>query len=112
MKLQMLLRQFDPTLLPSLVIGNVMNSDGSGTWPFFVDADDGHSKAQIIALLKQKGISPWGWGATIDGNWQFTVNRGQAEFAEQLMVNAGVTVTGRRITAGKQGRKRRSRRSR
>ena len=100
LKLQMLLRQFDPLLLPSLILGTVRHSDGSGTWPFFVDANPEWSKAQIVALLKQNGIQSWGWGATIKNNWHFTVNRSQASWAEYLMIRAGVSVRGRLLTAG------------
>lgn len=98
MKLGMFLRQFDPTLLPSLIAGNIRNRDGSGTWPFFVESSRRWNKRRIRRLLNQHEINSWGWGSTIKNEWMFTVCISQAIDAEILMKQAGVTVKGRHLT--------------
>ena len=81
MKLGMLLGQFDPFTLVSLIAGNITNGAG---WPFFVKADDGWTRARINSLLSAKGIKTWGWGVTVNNQHMFSVALGQAHFAEQL----------------------------
>jgi len=92
MKLGMLLRQFDPTLLPKLILGGIRHSDGSGTWDFFVENDDRRTKPSIERLLSQHGIDSWAWGATVANNWMFSVRGSQAEDAEVLMKQNGFQI--------------------
>ena len=92
MKLDMLIRQFDPTLLPKMILGGLRHSDGSGTWDFFIENNDRRTKRKVERMLKKNGIDSWGWGATMANNWMFSVRRSQAEQAEVLMKQNGVQV--------------------
>ena len=71
---------------------------GFSTWPFFVDASDKRfNKRVLTAMLKRYGITIGGFGYH-NGRYMFRVRRGQAVFAEQIMVKAGVPVRGKRLT--------------
>ena len=74
---------------------------GFTTWPFFIDSSDKKWTPNAIKkLLKSKGISSGGWGYS-RGKFMFRVRRGQAAWAESLMLKNGVPVRGKLIGRGR-----------
>ena len=70
---------------------------GFSTWPFFVDATDPRwNRGKITRLLMRYGIEVGGFGYH-NKRFMFRVRRGQAHFAEQMLLRAGVPVVGKRL---------------
>jgi hypothetical protein len=67
---------------------------GLNTWPFFIVANYGWSPGQVRRLLAQHGIASWGWGYH-DGNYLCRVPMRQAHWAQYLLFQHAVPITGR-----------------
>lgn len=75
---------------------------GLNTWPFFIVANYGWSPGQVRRLLAQHGIASWGWGYC-DGNYLCRVPMSQAHWAQYLLFQHAVPITGRLLMQGADG---------
>lgn len=75
---------------------------GLNTWPFFIVANYGWSPGQVRRLLAQHGIASWGWGYH-DGNYLCRVPMRQAHWAQYLLFQHAVPITGRMLMQGADG---------
>jgi len=64
---------------------------GLDSWTFYVPEASGWTGAQIEALLKKHGVKIKGRGIAL-GDIFFSVNLDQAEWAEYVMLRAGVPI--------------------
>ena len=80
---------FDWLALPRSILGDLTHPDPRGAWPFFVQLDSGWSMPAINRLLAARGIATWGSGVA-NGELYFRVRRGQAAWAQYLLLKAGV----------------------
>ena len=71
---------------------------GTNTWTFFVPLDGVWSGHNINQLLAQHGIEMWGWGFAY-GELFFRVRKSKAEWAQYLMLRAGVQLKHRLLAA-------------
>jgi hypothetical protein len=73
------------------ILESIVNGDPLGTrsWTFYVPLDSPWSGAQIERLLKQKGVKMWS-RMIHGGDLFFRVHRKQAEWAEYVLLRAGV----------------------
>lgn len=63
---------------------------GLDSWTFYVDAYGDWTGAQIQELLGRHGIRLVGWKDVLNGDIFFSVKLDQAEWAEYVMLEAGV----------------------
>ena len=71
---------------------------GTNTWTFFVPLCGTWSGHDINHLLAQHGIEMWGWGFAY-GELFFRVRKSKAEWAQYLMLRAGVQLKHRLLAA-------------
>jgi hypothetical protein len=70
---------------------------GLNTWPFFIVANYGWSPGQVRHLLAEHGVPSWGWGYH-GGNYLCRVALRQAHWAQYLLLQHTVPLTGRLLT--------------
>lgn len=66
---------------------------GFNAWPFFVPQDGGWQPATIRPILAAHGIANWGWGRR-GGEYFFQVRLRQANWAQYLLQQQGVPISG------------------
>lgn len=66
---------------------------GLNMWAFAVPLDSGWRGRDIQQLLAANGVSLWGW-AFVEGAFLFHIRRNQAEWAEEVLLWAGVPLVG------------------
>ena len=73
------------------ILEGIANGDplGAKSWTFYVPLDSSWSGAQIEKLLKQNGVKIWA-RMIHRGDLFFRVHKKQAEWAEYLLLRAGV----------------------
>lgn len=73
------------------ILESIANGDPFGTksWTFYVPLDSSWSGAQIEKLLKQNGVKIWA-RMIHGGDLFFRVHKKQAEWAEYLLLRAGI----------------------
>lgn len=73
------------------ILEGLINGDPFGTrsWTFYVPLDSSCTGAQIERLLKQNGVKVWA-RLIHGGDLFFRVHKKQAEWAEYLLLRAGV----------------------
>lgn len=67
---------------------------GTNTWPFFVSLEGIWNGPALENLLGSYGIKTWGWAFTNDLIF-FRVRKSQAAWAQYLLLQAGVPLSGR-----------------
>ncbi len=120
---------FDWTALPRVIVETLFHADwgaarqkhgvlglgleaagsiaATNTYTFFVPLDSPWGGAEIGALLRSKGITMWG-AAYANGEMFFRVRRQQADWAQYVMLQAGVPLLHRLIAGERSGRQRKS----
>ena len=71
---------------------------GTNTWTFFVPLRGAWRGHDINQLLAEYGIEMWGWGFAY-GELFFRVRRNKAEWAQYLMLRAGVPLKHRLLAS-------------
>lgn len=66
---------------------------GFSAWPFFVPSDEGWQPDTIRPILDSYGIPNWGWGHH-KGEFFFQVKLRQASWAQYLLQQHGVPISG------------------
>lgn len=84
--------------ISGLLIECVNSLLGTNTWPFFVPLDGAWSGHDIEQLLTQYGIEMWGAGFAY-GELFFRVRKSKAEWAQYVMLRAGVPLKHRLLAA-------------
>lgn len=67
---------------------------GHNAWPFFVRARGEFEPESLRHLLRTRGIASWGWGYS-SGEFFFRVRLRQALWAQTVLLEQGVPLTGR-----------------
>jgi hypothetical protein len=73
---------------------------GMSAWPFFVPADRGWQPSSIRPILHTYGIPTWGWGRQ-GGEFFFQVKLRQANWAQYLLQQHGVPLSGQLLDEGR-----------
>lgn len=73
---------------------------GLSAWPFFVPAERGWQPSAIRSILHTYGIPTWGWG-TQGGEYFFQVKLRQANWAQYLLRQHGVPLSGQLLDEGR-----------
>jgi len=66
---------------------------GLNMWAFAVPVNGGWRGRDVEKLLAQYDLPVWGW-TYIDGTAIFHVRRSQAEWTEEILLSAGVSLVG------------------
>ena len=111
LKLFEFLSQFD-LITPTIgVIEDLINDPTllqSNSWTFFVpyhrSLDGGWNKEDIRNLMHQHGIKTWHWQFT-NGEFFFSVNLEQAQWAEYLLLRHGVPLNEKYLGAPRPNQK-------
>jgi hypothetical protein len=72
---------------------------GLNAWPFFVPLESGWRLDTIRPLLDAHGIESWGWGKS-GGELFFQVKLRQASWAQYLLQQNGVPISGQLLDEG------------
>ncbi|MCC6455588.1 MAG: hypothetical protein IT328_11630 [Caldilineaceae bacterium] len=72
---------------------------GFSAWPFFVPADSEWQPSAIRPILNEHGIPHWGWGKQ-SGEFFFQVKLRQANWAQYLLQQHGVPLSGQLLDEG------------
>jgi hypothetical protein len=72
---------------------------GFSAWPFFVPSDSGWQPETIRPILNSHGIPNWGWGLH-GGEFFFQVKLRQASWAQYLLQQQGVPISGQLLDEG------------
>ena len=119
-RLLVFLTSFNWLYLPEVIIGSFWHADwagvyqragieglltecidsllGTNTWPFFVPLDGAWSGHDVEQLLAHHGIEMWGVGFAY-GELFFRVRKSKAEWAQYLMLRAGVPLKHRLLAS-------------
>jgi hypothetical protein len=73
---------------------------GMSAWPFFVPADRGWHPSSIRPILHTYGIPTWGWGQQ-GSEYFFQVKLRQANWAQYLLHQHGVPLSGQLLDEGR-----------
>lgn len=83
------------------VIGEFLRAiTGLSAWPFFVAADSGWQPHNIRTILETYGIPTWGWGKQ-GGEYFFQVRLRQASWAQYLLQQHGIPISGQLLDEGR-----------
>jgi hypothetical protein len=72
---------------------------GFSAWPFFISAESGWEPSSIQSILNEHGIPNWGWGKH-KGEFFFQVKLRQASWAQYLLQQHGVPLSGQLLDEG------------
>lgn len=72
---------------------------GFSAWPFFIPAESEWQPATIRPILNAHGIPNWGWGKQ-GGEFFFQVKLRQASWAQYLLQQQGVPLSGQLLDEG------------
>ena len=72
---------------------------GFSAWPFFIPADSGWEPETIQPILNAYRIPNWGWGHH-RGEYFFQVKLRQASWAQYLLQQQGVPISGQLLDEG------------
>jgi hypothetical protein len=73
---------------------------GLNAWPFFVPIDSEWGPSTIRSILADHGIENWGWGKH-RGEFFFQVKLRQANWAQYLLLQRGVPLSGQLLDEGR-----------
>ena len=83
----------------ALIVEFFRTITGFNAWPFFVSLDSEWQPATIHPILQEHGIASWGWGK--QGNeFFFQVKLRQATWAQYLLQQHGVPISGQLLDEG------------
>lgn len=72
---------------------------GLNAWPIYVHADGEWTPERLDDLLRTRGIAGWGWGYH-GGEFYFRVKLRQAQWAQHVLLQAGVPLRGKLLAGG------------
>jgi hypothetical protein len=72
---------------------------GLSAWPFFVPIESEWHPSTIRSILDAHGIESWGWGKH-GGEFFFQVKLRQANWAQYLLLQRGVPISGQLLDEG------------